>query len=94
MEREGEHFCTGEKEVGRAIVNKESMAFHWLSPCQERRGVFLLPFERCYCYRTKLGSARLTGSKANLLTVGCGEGNIAFITGVKQGELAAHAQKS
>ena len=27
----------GEKEVGRAIVNKEFMAFHWLSPCQERR---------------------------------------------------------
>ena len=38
----GELFYRGEKEVGRAIVNKESMAFHWLSPCQERRGVFLL----------------------------------------------------
>ena len=27
----------GEKEVGRAIVNKEFTAFHWLSPCEERR---------------------------------------------------------
>ena len=30
----------GAKEVGRALVNKESMTFHRLSPCQERRGVF------------------------------------------------------
>ena len=36
--REGECFYRGEKEVGRAIVNKESMTFHWLSYCQERRG--------------------------------------------------------
>ena len=35
-EKEGEHFYTGEKKVGKAMVNKESMAFHWLSPCQER----------------------------------------------------------
>ena len=33
---EGELFYRGEKEVGRAIVNKESMAFHWLSLCQKR----------------------------------------------------------
>ena len=26
--REGELFCRGEKEVGRAIVNKEAMALH------------------------------------------------------------------
>ena len=25
------------------------MAFQWLSPCQERRGVFLLPLGGCYC---------------------------------------------
>ena len=43
MAREGEHFYRGGKEVGRAVVNKGSMVFHWLSPCQERRGVFLLP---------------------------------------------------
>ena len=43
MAREGEHLCRGGKEVGRAVVNKGSMAFHWLSPCQERRGGFLLP---------------------------------------------------
>ena len=40
-------FHRGEKEVGRARVNKESMAFHWLSPCPERSGVFLLPNELC-----------------------------------------------
>lgn len=27
-----------DKEVRRAIVNKESIAFPWLSPCWERRG--------------------------------------------------------
>ena len=36
------------KEVGRVAVSRESMAFHWLSPCQERRGVFLLPVGLCY----------------------------------------------
>ena len=30
------------KEIGRALVNKESMAFYWRSPSQERRGVFFL----------------------------------------------------
>ena len=24
------------------IANKESMVFHWLSPCQEGKGIFLL----------------------------------------------------
>ena len=32
-----EHFYGGEKEVGRASENEESMAFHCLSPCQENR---------------------------------------------------------
>ena len=41
-----------EKEVGRAIVNKEIMAFYWLSPWQERRWVFLLPVGLCYHHRT------------------------------------------
>ena len=36
MAREGEHFYREEKEIGMAVVNKESMAFHWLGPCQER----------------------------------------------------------
>ena len=39
--REGELFYRGGKEVGRALVNKESMAFHWLKPCQGK-GVFIL----------------------------------------------------
>ena len=48
--REGESFYKEEKEVGSSIVNKESMAFYWLSPCQERRGVFL-PVGLCYRHR-------------------------------------------
>ena len=36
MAREGKLFWSGEKDVGRAVVNKESTIFHWLSPCQER----------------------------------------------------------
>ena len=40
-----------EKEAGRAAVNKESMASYWLRPCQERRGVFLLPLGLCYLHR-------------------------------------------
>lgn len=38
-----ECFHKEEKEIGRTIVNKESMDFHWLSPCQERSRVFCLP---------------------------------------------------
>ena len=30
-----------QRESG-GCINKEAMAFHWLNPCQERRGVFLL----------------------------------------------------
>ena len=41
--REGGRFYKEEKEVGRARV-KQSVAFHWPSPYQERRGVFILPF--------------------------------------------------
>ena len=36
---------------GGAIVNKESMAFHWLSFCQERKEIFLLPVRLCYPYK-------------------------------------------
>ena len=49
MAREEEHFYRGEKEVGRTMANKEPTAFNWLSPCQERGGVFHLPFGLC-CY--------------------------------------------
>lgn len=28
----------GEKEVGKTIVNEESMGFHWLNYCQKKRG--------------------------------------------------------
>ena len=38
------------KEGEKAGINKEFVAFHWLSPCQERRGVFLFPVELCYCH--------------------------------------------
>ena len=38
-------FYSEEKEVGRATVNKESMAFHWLSSIA--RKVFLLPAGLC-----------------------------------------------
>ena len=34
-----------EKEIGRARVNTERVAFHWLCPYQEGREVFLLIFE-------------------------------------------------
>lgn len=45
--RAGEHFYRGEEEVGRALT--ESKAFHCLCPCQERRGVSLLPVGGCCC---------------------------------------------
>ena len=48
MTREEEHFSKKEKKVGRTVVNKKSMAFHWLSPCWERRGDFRLPVGLCY----------------------------------------------
>ena len=35
-----------EKGVGRPMVSKESLALHWLHPCQER-GVSLLPVGLC-----------------------------------------------
>ena len=35
--REREFFYREEEEVGKAIVNKDSIAFHWLSCCQERK---------------------------------------------------------
>ena len=38
----------GEKEEGRAVVNEESVAFHWLNPCQEKRGVSLPPVGLSY----------------------------------------------
>ena len=38
MTRERGHFYREQKEIGETIT--ESMAVHWLSPCQE--GVFLL----------------------------------------------------
>ena len=37
---------------GRILVNNKSMAFHWQSCCQQRRGIFLLPVVLCYHYRT------------------------------------------
>ena len=48
-----DHFYRGEgrKDTGRTTVNKEFTAFHWLSPCQERRKVFPHPAGFCYCQR-------------------------------------------
>ena len=51
MAREGGQFYREEKEVERALVNRESMVFHWLSPCWERRGDFLLPVGLCFHHR-------------------------------------------
>ena len=48
MAREGALFYRGEKKARRARVNIEFMGFHWLSSCQERGGVFLLPVGLCY----------------------------------------------
>ena len=42
LAREGELFFREEKEVRRNVVNRESMAFHWLSPCQKRKSVSFL----------------------------------------------------
>ena len=47
--REPEHCYRVGKEVGKVRVNNESVAFHWLSHCWERRGVRLLPVGLCYC---------------------------------------------
>ena len=41
----------GGKGSWEGYSKKESMAFHWLSSCQERRGVFLLPVQLCCCHR-------------------------------------------
>ena len=41
--RKEECFYREEKVVARAVVNQESTAFHWLNPCQKRRGFLLLP---------------------------------------------------
>ena len=44
-------FIEEKRKLGeRAVVNRESMASHWLSPCQERKGVFFL-MGLCYCHR-------------------------------------------
>ena len=50
-----------------------------------------------YCYLTKLGSARLPQAKANLPTLGCGEGKYStyhVLQGTSQGEQAASALKA
>ena len=46
-----------------------------------------------HCYLTELGSTGSIHSKANLLTLGCGEGNTVFTAGTKQRKQAASAQK-
>ena len=43
-EQQGKNaFMERKRNLGRATENKQSMAFHWLSPGRERRGSFLLP---------------------------------------------------
>ena len=44
-------FIDGKRKFGggRWSEQRESMAFHWLSPCWERRGNFVLPVGLCYC---------------------------------------------
>ena len=51
MARVGECLYREEEEIGKTIVKTESMAFQWLSHCQERK-VFLLPHGFCYSCRT------------------------------------------
>lgn len=41
-QRIGGIFYRGDKEVERALIDKEVMTFHWLSSCQKRRGIFFL----------------------------------------------------
>ena len=65
--REGESFYKEEKEDGWPVVKKESMTFRGLSPCQERRGVFLLPIVLCYHYR--VGELTLLVSQLYLIEV-------------------------
>lgn len=45
--KQGKEERRGEKEVERVIVNKETMAFHWLSCCQNRRGDELCVLADC-----------------------------------------------
>lgn len=40
--RKGECFYRGERKLGGLTANKEPLAFDWLSPCQQRRGIFFL----------------------------------------------------
>lgn len=47
--KEGKYCYRGEKEVGRAIVNKV-IFFHWLCPCHERRGIFPVSVGLCYLH--------------------------------------------
>ena len=49
--REKEHFLQRWKWSWEGYINKEPMAFHWLSPCWEKGGTFLLPVELSYCHR-------------------------------------------
>ena len=49
--RRREHFYGRENKVVRAIVNKKFMAFHWLTTCQERRGILILLVGLLYCFR-------------------------------------------
>ena len=44
----------GKKKVGRTAINKDFSAFHWLSPCQERREAPLLPVGLCSYHRKEL----------------------------------------
>ena len=42
-------FKEGRRELGGGpLINKEPMAFNFLSRCQKRRGIFLLPVRLCY----------------------------------------------
>ena len=49
--REKEHFLQRWKWSWEGYINKERIAFHWLSPCWGKRGTFLLPIGLSYCHR-------------------------------------------
>ena len=44
------------KSTWKGKLSEESMTFHWLSPCQERRGIFLLLVQLHCCHRCESSS--------------------------------------
>ena len=56
-------FIEGKKEVGRALVSKKSMYFHWLSPSWKKKRSF---YTSCWALLLSQG---VRGPLSGLLTV-------------------------